>query len=60
MKDPAAVRLGRKGGQARARRMTKEERSEASRKAALARWAKAKKEKDSEAMRKAMDAMPPE
>lgn len=42
-KDPAAVALGRKGGQkggrARADRMTAEERSEAARKAAEARWA---------------------
>lgn len=41
-KDPAAVELGRKGGKkggkARAERMTAEERSEAARKAALARW----------------------
>lgn len=41
-KDPAAVALGRKGGKkggkARAARMTPEERSEAARKAALARW----------------------
>ena len=43
-KDPAAVRLGRKGGKkggkARAEKMTAEERSEAARKAAEARWAK--------------------
>lgn len=41
-KDPAAVALGRKGGQkggkARAARMTAEQRSEAARKAARARW----------------------
>lgn len=41
-KDPAAVALGRKGGKkggkARAARMTPEARSEAARKAALARW----------------------
>lgn len=43
-KDPAAVALGRKGGQkggkARAAKMTPEERSEAARKAVRARWAK--------------------
>lgn len=43
-KNPAAVALGRlgglKGGKARAKKLTKEERSEAARKAALARWAK--------------------
>lgn len=42
-KDPAAVALGRKGGQrggrARAESMTPEQRSEAARKAASARWA---------------------
>jgi len=41
-KDPAAVELGRKGGQkggrARAAGMTAEERSESARKAAQARW----------------------
>lgn len=43
-KDPAAIALGRKGGlkggRARAKRMTPEERSEAARKAAKARWSK--------------------
>lgn len=47
-KNPAAVALGRlgglKGGPARARKMTPEERSDAARKAALARW----KSKESE------------
>lgn len=42
-KNPAAVELGRKGGQkggkARAAKMTPEERSAAARKAAAARWA---------------------
>lgn len=42
-KDPAAVRLGRKGGlrggPARARKLTQQQRSEIARKAALARWA---------------------
>jgi hypothetical protein len=41
-KDPAAVALGRKGGEkggrARAAKMSDEERSEAARKAAQARW----------------------
>jgi hypothetical protein len=41
-KDPAAVALGRKGGKkggkARAERMSAEERSEAARRAAKARW----------------------
>lgn len=41
-KDPAAVALGRKGGQARAKRLTKAERSEAARKAAQVRWAQRK------------------
>lgn len=43
-KDPAAVALGRKGGQkggrARAAKMTPEQRSEAARRAAKARWSK--------------------
>lgn len=38
-KDPAAVALGRKGGKARAAKMTAEQRSEAARKAARSRWA---------------------
>jgi len=45
-KDPAAVALGRKGGlkggKARAKAMTPEQRSEASRKAVQARWARVK------------------
>jgi hypothetical protein len=41
-KDPAAVALGKKGGQARAANMTKKERSEAARQAVNARWAKRK------------------
>jgi hypothetical protein len=45
-KDPAAVALGRrggkKGGKARASKMTAEQRSAAARKAALARWKKAR------------------
>ncbi len=43
-KNPAAVALGRKGGKARAQKMTKEERSEAARSAVKARWAKAQTE----------------
>lgn len=46
-KNPAAVALGRlgglKGGRARAKKLTPEERSESARKAALARWKKKKK-----------------
>jgi hypothetical protein len=46
-KNAAAVALGRlgglKGGKARARKLTREQRSESARKAVLARWAKAKK-----------------
>jgi hypothetical protein len=41
-KDPAAVRLGRKGGKARVQSQTPEQRKESARKAALARWAKEK------------------
>lgn len=45
-KNPDAVRLGRlgglRGGKAKAKNMTKKERSEAARKAALARWKKLK------------------
>jgi hypothetical protein len=46
-KNPAAVALGRlgglKGGKARARKLTAEQRCASARKAVLARWAKAKK-----------------
>jgi hypothetical protein len=42
-KNPAAVALGRKGGKATARSMSKEERREKMRRAAQARWSKAKK-----------------
>lgn len=47
-KDPAAVALGRKGGKARLRTMTQEERSQAARVAGLAggRGRKKAKEKD--------------
>jgi hypothetical protein len=45
-KNPAAVALGRKGGKkggpARAAKLTNQERSESARKAGLARWAKVK------------------
>ena len=48
-KNPAAVALGRlggkKGGKARATKLTKERRSEIARKAAQARWGKARQEK---------------
>jgi hypothetical protein len=44
-KNRAAVQLGRKGGKARAARMTKEERSKASSDAAKARWKDHKKAK---------------
>ena len=43
-KDPAAVSLGRRGGHARAKRLTPAERREGARKAAEARWAKQKNE----------------
>jgi hypothetical protein len=47
-KNPAAVALGRKGGlkggPARAKKMTPEERSESARKAVLARWARTKQQ----------------
>jgi len=50
-KNPYAVALGKrgakKGGLARAAKMTPEERSESARKAVLARWAKAKIRKSS-------------
>lgn len=38
-KDKAAQSLGRRGGQARAKKLTKEERREIARKAAKLRWA---------------------
>jgi len=44
-KDPAAVRLGRRGGEKYAKSHTAEERKAQARKAARARWAKAKKQK---------------
>ena len=42
-KDPAAVALRRKGGQARAAKLTPAQRSESARKAVRARWAKVSK-----------------
>jgi hypothetical protein len=41
-KDPNAVALGRKGGKARAAKLSKEELSKQGRKAVQARWAKKK------------------
>jgi hypothetical protein len=45
-KDPAAVALGRKGGFARKKKLTKEELSEQGRKAVEARWAKEKAKRE--------------
>lgn len=42
MKNRYAVALGRKGGKARAKKLTDKERSEAAKKAVLARWANRK------------------
>jgi hypothetical protein len=39
-KNPAAVSLGRRGGKARAKNQTPEERADSARRAAEARWAK--------------------
>lgn len=39
-KDPAAVSMGRKGGKARASKLSKEERSAIAKKAAAKRWSK--------------------
>jgi hypothetical protein len=39
-KDPAAVALGRRGGQARAQGLSKKRRKEIAKKAAQARWSK--------------------
>src|SRR6516164_2227759 len=41
-KDPAAVSLGRRGGKARVKNQTAEQRKESARRAAQARWAKEK------------------
>jgi hypothetical protein len=50
-KNPAAVALGKlggsKGGKARAKNMTPEQRSESARKAAKARWAKKRQQEES-------------
>ncbi len=50
-KNPAAVELGRlggkKGGKARAEKLTPEQRSEIAKKAAKARWDKKRREKES-------------
>jgi hypothetical protein len=40
MKNPHAVALGRKGGKARAKKLSEKERIEAAKKAIGARWAK--------------------
>ena len=42
-KSKAAVELGRKGGQARASKLSKKQRSDVARRAAAARWNRAKK-----------------
>jgi hypothetical protein len=42
-KDPAAVALGKKGGEATAKRLSAEERRLSAQKAARARWIKKKK-----------------
>ena len=59
-KDPAAVSLGRKGGKkggpARAAKLTPEQRSESARKAVQARWSKA--QRGSEKMSEAGSATP--
>jgi hypothetical protein len=56
-KNPAAVALGRKGGQkggpARAAKLTPEERSESARKAVQARWTKAKEGKSYKIVKRA-------
>jgi hypothetical protein len=41
----AAREFGKRGGQARAKKLTKQERQDSARRAAQARWAKVKKEK---------------
>jgi len=45
MKDPAAVKLGRKGGLARKRNLTPEQLSAIGKRAAAARWKKQKEKK---------------
>jgi len=46
-KDPAAVTLGRKGGRARMKKMTPEERTKLGRQAAIARWDRKKGKSES-------------
>jgi len=43
-KDPAAANLGKKGGLARAKKLSRQELSQQGRKAVLARWEKWRKE----------------
>jgi len=45
-KNKAAVELGRKGGKARAKKLTKEQRSKIARRAAKSRWEKARPERE--------------
>jgi hypothetical protein len=45
-KDPAAAELGRKGGEARAAKMTKAERRKAAQKAAKQRWSRQREPAD--------------
>jgi hypothetical protein len=58
-KDPAAVALGRKGGKkggpARAAKLTPKQRSDSARKAVQARWTKAKEGKDYIVVKSTMD-----
>jgi hypothetical protein len=62
-KDPAAVALGRKGGKkggpARAAKLTPKQRSDSARKAVQARWAKAKEGKDYIVVKRAKMKTPP-
>jgi hypothetical protein len=44
-KDPAAVKLGRRGGLKRMAMLTPQQRADLARRAALARWRRAKAEK---------------
>jgi hypothetical protein len=44
-KDPLAQELGRRGGKARIKKLTREQISEACRRAALARWARRREAK---------------
>ena len=62
-KNPAAVALGRKGGKrggpARAARLTPEQRSESARKAVQTRWARAKESGEPGGFRKRIDSSAP-